>query len=377
MGRGLAILAALAAVAAAPASANASVAYHDGNGNPAVQGQPGEANDITATAGGDGVVFTDSAGISPRDPELEQCRTLSETAVTCSGQGAVLHGGDGNDTLRDIGLTGGLEVRGGPGDDTIVAGAVPSFLYGDDQVVRAGDGNDTITGSSAEVSGDGPEDDFADLINGGGGDDTLNGAGGADHVSGQTGDDTVDGGDGNDALDTTSPLDESENPVPGDAGNDTLLGGSGRDDINADDGKDTVDAGAGDDSVRGIDIFALDDDKAADTIRCGDGTDRVIPGTKERLDVACESVEIGMTCIPSPCKAKGTITGKAKGAKKATIVAKASKTVASPDFVKFGLGKKATRLLGGRTSVGLTATIVASRVATVAGGPSVKFVLIR
>ena len=361
-----------------PAAAHASLAFHDDNGNPAAQGEPGEANDITAAAGGDGVVFTDTAGIRPRDPDVGLCRSLSPTEVTCAGEGAVLLGEDGNDTLRDVGLTGGFGARGGPGDDTIVAGAVAAIVYGDERTVGSSDGNDTITGSSAEVSGNGPADDFADFLNGGGGDDTINAGGGADNASGQAGNDTIDGGDGRDQLDTTHLLTDDDRDAFGDEGNDTLRGGAGDDQINADTGKDTVDAGAGDDFVRAIDTFLFEDDEAADSVTCGEGADRVAAGANERLAVGCETLLVGMECIGGyPCTVTGKITGKKKGARKATTVAKGSKTFSGPDFVAFTLGSKATKLMGSASKVALLVDVNARRGKAYAGFKRFRFTLTR
>jgi Ca2+-binding RTX toxin-like protein len=356
----------LLALALLPGAAHASVAYHDDSGNPAAQGEPGEANDITAAAGADGVVFTDSAGIRPRDPDLGLCRSLSPTEVTCSGEGAVLLGEDGDDTLRDTGLTGGFGARGGSGDDTIVANAVAAIIYGDERAVRSSDGNDRITGSSAEVSGNGPADDFADFLNGGGGDDTIDAGGGADNASGQAGNDTIDGGDGRDQLDTTHLLTEDERDAFGDEGSDTLRGGAGDDQINADTGKDTVDAGAGDDFVRAVDTFLFEDDGAADGVACGDGADRVAAGASDRLAVGCETLMVGIQCVPRNCSVKGTIAGKKKGARKSTTVAKTSKTLTGPDFVNFSLSK-APKLLGSSSKVTLNVAL-SSRNARVFGG---------
>ena len=56
------LIAALALFLLAPAAAQASVAYHDDNGNPTAEGGP-EGDAISARAAEGGVVFTDLAGI--------------------------------------------------------------------------------------------------------------------------------------------------------------------------------------------------------------------------------------------------------------------------------------------------------------------------
>ncbi len=82
-------------------------------------------------------------------------------------------------------------------------------------------GNDTITGNN-----------FANTLNGLGGNDVIRGLGGDDKLSGGEGNDTLDGGDGTDTL-------------LGGNGNDVLLPG-----LNKDGGKqETVDGGAGSDTI--------------------------------------------------------------------------------------------------------------------------------
>jgi Ca2+-binding RTX toxin-like protein len=373
----LALPAALIALALAPAGAGASVAYHNDSGVPTAEGGAGD-DVIAARAGEGGVVFTDPAGITVRDPEREGCRQDSQTQVTCVGEGAFLLGAGGADTLRDEGLTLGFEAYGGPGDDTIAAAGVVARIFGDDRAVRPDDGNDTITGSSAEVSGNGPADDFADELNGGGGDDIIDAGAGPDHASGQAGNDTIDGGDGRDEIDTTHLLTPDDRDAFGDEGNDTLRGGAGNDQINADTGKDAVDGGDGDDFVRAVDTFLFEDDGAADTIVCGAGADRVSAGAGDRLAVGCETLQAAMQCVGGyPCKTSGTITGKKKGAKKATTVAKASETMTGPTFVAFALGSKATKLLGTRSKVSLLVDLNAKRGKKFAGFKRFSFQLTR
>ena len=371
----LATAACLATLALAPAGADASVAFID-EGVPTALGQPGEANDMTVAAGHDGVLFTDAAGIVPGD---EFCRALSPTEVTCAGEGGgVLRGGDGDDRLRDAGAAGGFGARGGPGNDEIVAGAVPAEIFGDDKTVRDDDGNDRIVGSSAAAPGIVNGRDFDDFLNGGGGDDVVEGGAGVDFLSGQTGDDTVDGGDGDDTLEGSTLLDEQERDVPGDAGDDVLRGGAGDDVIRAEAGRDIADGGDGNDWLRGLDDDVARDDNAVDKLVCGSGTDRVSPGVNDRVAVGCETLLVRMYCNPTfPCKAKGTITGKAKGAKKTTTVARASEDVTGSDSqVAFGL-KKATKVLKGSKRVALFMELVARRAGKPAGARFFTFQFVR
>ena len=366
----------LATLALAPAGADASVAFVE-DGPPTAMGLPGEANDMTVRAGGDGVVFTDTAGITPRDEF--SCRSLSLNEVTCVGEGGgLLLGGDGNDRLADAGSVGGFGARGGPGDDEIVAGAVRAELFGDDNTVRDDDGNDRIVGSSAAAPGIVNGRDWDDFLNGGGGDDVVEGGAGVDFLSGQTGNDTVDGGEGDDTLEGSTLLDEQDRDVPGDAGDDVLRGGAGDDVVRAEAGRDVADGGDGNDWLRGLDDDLGRDDNAVDKLVCGAGTDRVSPGAADRVAVGCETMLVRMYCNPTfPCKAKGTITGRAKGAKKRTTVARASENVTGSDSqVAFAL-KKATKLLGKSKKVTLYMELLARRGGKPAGARFFTFQVVR
>lgn len=350
-------LACLALLATAPA-VQASVAHVD-DGVAQAHGEPGEANDMTIRSGGDGVIFTDSAGIRPRDEF--GCRALSRTEVTCVGDGGMLWGEDGDDTLRDVGLApgSGLGARGGPGNDTIVAGAVDAIIYGDDRELLPTDGDDTIVGSSStrELRADVP--DFHDEINGGGGNDTIDAREGNDNASGQAGTDSVQGGDGDDNIESTSLLTPDGGDAHADEGNDTLLGGAGDDVLRAGRGKDSADGGDGNDRVDAINSDLGADDGSSDSVRCGAGSDSVAAGASDKLQVGCEILRVAIYCPGGggSCSAKGGVTGKAKGARKPTTVAKVNRTVSSGNYVDLAFGKKATRLLGSGKKVKLSVRI--------------------
>lgn len=97
-----------------------------------------------------------------------------------------------------------------------------------DDLLRGGDGDDTIKGRAGD-----------DILSGNGGDDTIKGGFGSDQLLGNDGDDELKGGWGRDDLD-------------GGAGNDVLAGGWGRD---------RLDGGAGDDMLTGgwdSDVFVFD-----------------------------------------------------------------------------------------------------------------------
>ena len=81
----------------------------------------------------------------------------------------IIFGGEGNDSLE--GNAGGDAIDGGTGDDTLDGGAGQDILFG-------GDGDDSISGGN-----DDPEDD-ADLLFGGLGDDTFTDIGIGDNIVG-------------------------------------------------------------------------------------------------------------------------------------------------------------------------------------------------
>jgi Ca2+-binding RTX toxin-like protein len=129
--------------------------------------------------------------------------------------------GDGNDTIVvDASVPKPVTLRGGTGNDRLVAGSAKAFLYGDD-------GDDILEGGSGD-----------DTIEGGSGNDTIRGNGGKDTIKGGSGNDQIDGGEGNDTID-------------GDAGNDIIRGGSGTNILNGGAGDDIIDGGTDDDFITG------------------------------------------------------------------------------------------------------------------------------
>ena len=367
------LLVCMGTLALAP-SAHASLAYMNENGFAEARGEPGEANDMSIRPGEDGVILSDSAGIRPRDDF--GCRALSANEVTCLGDAGALYGEDGNDILRDGGLTTSFGAHGGPGDDQLFGGSVDAILNGDANTVLPTDGNDAIAGSSSVRPLAGSHD-FNDLINGGGGNDTIDGREGNDHVSGQTGNDSVAGGDGNDNVEVTELRTEDDREVPPDAGTDILSGGAGDDVLRAVLGSDQADGGDGDDYLLGMDTLLGADDKSADGLRCGAGTDRVAVGAKDKVAVGCETLEVGLHCNGvKTCKATGGLTGKAKGAKKTTTVAKINRSISSGYFANFPLAK-ATKLLGSSSKVALALSVTLRSGKKFVGGNFLSFVYVK
>lgn len=190
-------------------------------------------------------------------------------------QDDVVEAGDGDDT-----------VRGREGDDDIDGGAGDDDLRGDDgdDSLDGGDGDDTLRGDGGE-----------NTLTGGDGDDSLIGGPGDDTLEGGLGNDTALGGGGDDLIDTSAPLTPGADfPLPDDGFNDPIdvpvdpnpdndrdlvAGGAGNDTITTGDDADTITGGAGDDVIDG----GLDDDDIAagdgdDEVTAGEGSDTVLGG---------------------------------------------------------------------------------------------------
>ncbi|MEL7100065.1 MAG: hypothetical protein AAGM84_14665 [Pseudomonadota bacterium] len=145
-------------------------------------------------------------------------------------------------------------------------------------------------------------DNFADLMNGLGGNDTVNGGNGNDTLQGGDGDDMVFGGEGNDSLvgeEGVGALDPGRHrdTLNGGAGNDTLRGeddhdfliggsgldlldgGDGNDDLRGQSGRDTLEGGGGVDTLRGGgDEDSLDGGNGGDLLIGEGGNDTLIGG---------------------------------------------------------------------------------------------------
>jgi Ca2+-binding RTX toxin-like protein len=107
-------------------------------------------------------------------------------------------------TVTITGAADGRTVNGTNRPDVIDA-SYPNGTTSGEDIVYAGNGNDTVYGLGG-----------ADTLYGGNGDDALFGGAGIDWLYGENGDDRLDGGTGDDFL-------------VGGRGNDQLTGGTGRD----------------------------------------------------------------------------------------------------------------------------------------------------
>lgn len=290
-----------------------------GLGNDSLSGGLGNDTYIVDSAS-DIVTETASAGVDEVRTTLasysltanvENLTYTGSAAFAGSGNGLdnTIIGGTGNDTLTG---NGGIDTLiGGAGNDTYIVDSIGGVV-----IETAGEGVDTVRTSVASYTLDanvenltrvgsaafiGIGNDLANVITGGGGNDTLDGGAGADTLIGGAGNDIyiVDASDTvteatNAGIDTvrtamasytlgsnienlsatdsgafTGTGNELANVLTGNAGNDTLVGNGG---------DDTLDGGAGADTLIGgigNDLYLVD--TLADVIveNAGEGTDTV------------------------------------------------------------------------------------------------------
>ena len=138
--------------------------------------------------------------------------------------------GNGNDDGADY-------INGGNGNDQLMGMA-------NNDVVEGGSGPDQLWGNSGNDALDGGTGN--DVLRGGKGDDLILGKEGNDTILGNSGDDRISGGNGNDDIKGESGNDL----ISDDVGNDVVDGGSGNDEVIAGkNGRDTHVGGSGDDTL--------------------------------------------------------------------------------------------------------------------------------
>ncbi len=193
----------------------------DGNGNAVLSFPGGESITLIGVAPADVIdpAALEAMGIPPA-PDGIVSGTAGDDTIGfdyVDADGDVIDNGD----ARLPGEVGDDDIiEAGTGNDTINAG------FGNDEV-HAGDGDDTVQGWTGD-----------DELFGGAGNDSLQGQDGDDTVLGEAGDDTLSGGEGGDDL-------------QGGAGSDSLSGGIGSDVLTGGDGDDTLDGGTGADVMSG------------------------------------------------------------------------------------------------------------------------------
>ncbi|MFD7073371.1 hypothetical protein ACFV9G_04100 [Nocardioides sp. NPDC059952] len=208
--------------------------------------------------------------------------------IDCSGSYQAALYGDGDDDV----LTGGGELRGGPGADALTAHASGSHLYGGpgDDTVSGGSGRDWIvlepTAGADLIHGSGSVDTLdlrlidapakVDLAMGvldiGGtvatvtGIDAIFGSGYDDVLIGSAADESFQGGAGRDQITGSGGADV----IHGDEGDDALIGGDGNDMVRGHDGADRLVGGVGDDVVIGEVADAISDESGNDVVDFAD-----------------------------------------------------------------------------------------------------------
>lgn len=191
-----------------------------------------------------------------------------------------LYGGGDNDSLlggvgadRLHGDAGADSLGGEEGDDVLIGGAGADALFGHDGLDTASYATATagvrINRMTGVHTGDAAGDQFfsieafsltaqadnfvgreyAERVDGLGGNDVLNGGAGADVLNGGDGDDRVNGGDDDDRLTGGA----GDDLMDGGLGTDNLTGGAGADFLHGRNGDDTLDGGAGADTLVGGD----------------------------------------------------------------------------------------------------------------------------
>jgi hypothetical protein len=220
-----------------------------------------------------------SAAAGTTDPFVLPAE-IDGVAVIRDGNRVVLDTGTGNDNVE-------VTVDPATGEQIVTAnGTTYRFPPGAEIVIRAGDGQDTITvapGTRVDLTLLGGEGD--DKIRGGEGRETVLGLDGRDDIRAGAGDDRVSGGADRDYVDGYAGNDRldgglGDDTVYGLSGDDRVFGGEGRDYLEGATGNDTVDGGAGNDVVSG----GRDDDRlrgggGADAIYAGAGRDAVAGGS--------------------------------------------------------------------------------------------------
>lgn len=251
--------------------------------------------DGSVTVNGDGTItFTPNDGFSGDATITYEVTdgnggTDTATVTVTVGEGPARDGyvdGTAGGDLIDVAYTGDPDGDMVDANDALLPGAV-----GDDDFVRAFDGDDTVYAGAGD-----------DTVNAGSGNDLVYTDAGNDSVGGGYGNDTITTGEGSDlvyggvdddVIDTDAPgyqLPDRDYPglYPADSDPtddlDTVYGGIGHDTISTGDDADLVYGGSGRDQIDG----GLDDDtlmggQGGDTIVGGEGADLIDGGNDHDL----------------------------------------------------------------------------------------------
>ena len=281
---------------------------HGGNGNDTITSSGhgtyfGEANNDYMYAGiGSDETLDGGTGFDTLDTTLwnGEYTINMTTGVTDYGESFInfenLITGDGNDTITGSSAANLIITNGG--DDVIITGGGADTVYG-------GDGNDTITSSGAGYYSGGNGDDLmyaglgsSETLDGGAGTDTLNttlwnGEYTINMVTGVTdyspesfiNFENLTSGNGADTITGTA----GDNVINTNGGNDVIYGGDGNDTLNGGDGNDIINGGGtftGTDTVDGGNGNDTITSSGAGTYQGGAGNDYMYAnlGVNEVLD---------------------------------------------------------------------------------------------
>jgi hypothetical protein len=258
----------------------------------AVDGGPG-ADRLSGPLTGVGVTFTGGEGNDELDgghlDDVLDGGPGNDKVYGDSGRD-VVRGGEGDDEVTGDGLQVGADaIDGGPGYDISKSDWIQRDTAGMIAISLDGAANDGHPGEGDNVVG--VEDfTFNQPATFAAGADAVrlvilnHGAASSNVVGGPAGDslrtydfaDTIDGAGGNDTIEAGH-------------GDDTITGGSGRDTINAGAGSGSCNflvcrLGTGNDTV-------LVRDGEQDSVVCGDGSDRVVADAIDTIAADCENVE--------------------------------------------------------------------------------------
>ncbi|MBX9934043.1 MAG: cadherin-like domain-containing protein [Methylobacterium sp.] len=252
----------------------------DGQGRDVVLGQDG-ADVITAALDGEADLFdggaeTDTLDLSGAASDVAVDLVVGTAVGQEIGRDTVtsiegVRAGSGDDVLT--GSSVGETLAGGAGRDTVSGGAGDDHVDGEagSDILADGSGSDTVFGGSGDDLVTVALDSEADIFDGGTGQDTLDLSGtragiSADLLAGiATGAET-----GRDLLDGFEALigGSGDDTLSGSAGSDSLTGGDGADLIAGRGGDDALDGGSGHDTLL--------DGAGCDLLCAGAGDDRII-----------------------------------------------------------------------------------------------------
>lgn len=209
---------------------------------------------------------TAAAGTNPFSMPAE----AAGTSIIRDGNTAIINTGPGSDTVH---------VRTDPDTGAAIVevnGVVHRFPAGAAIVVRAGDGDDTITVA--------PDTNLRLTLLGGAGRDTIRGGAGDETILGHTGSDSIHAGGGNDWVSGGAHNDYIDGAgghdrLMGGEGNDVIYGLSGHDRISGGAGQDYLEGGTGSDTIHGgADNDVVSGGRDGDRLYGGGGADRLYAG---------------------------------------------------------------------------------------------------